>query len=139
MKVADSNSAGGRSVTIQTKEHSSEYCTNLVRTAKYSIISFIPVNLFNQFQRIANIYFLFIAILQFIPGLSPTHWSTTVAPLVGVLTVNAVKEGYDDYFRPKSDKEVNNRKVNVLKGTAFVQMLWKVARPTQIIPELDSR
>ena len=133
MKVADSNSAGGRSVTIQTKEHSSEYCTNLVRTAKYSIISFIPVNLFNQFQRIANIYFLFIAILQFIPGLSPTHWSTTFAPLVGVLTVNAVKEGYDDYFRHKSDKEVNNRKVNVLRGTAFVQMLWKELQVGDII------
>ena len=125
MKVADSNAASGRNFTIETIEHSSEHCTNLVRTAKYSIFSFIPVILFNQFQRVANIYFLFIAILQFIPGLSPTHWSTTVAPLVGVLTVNAVKEGYDDYFRHKSDKEVNNREVNVLRGNAFDKKFLK--------------
>ena len=124
MKVADAKAASGRTLLIETEEHSTEFCNNLVRTAKYTILTFIPVNLFNQFQRVANIYFLFIAILQFIPGLSPTHWSTTVAPLVGVLTVNAIKEGYDDYFRHKSDKEVNNREVNVLRGEAFVKKYW---------------
>ena len=133
MKVADSKSASGRTISIQDLDHDSEYCSNLVRTAKYSFISFIPVNLFNQFQRVANIYFLFIAILQFIPGLSPTHWSTTVAPLVGVLTVNAVKEGYDDYFRHKSDKEVNNREVKVLRGTSFVSKFWKELQVGDII------
>ena len=38
---------------------------------------------------------------QLIPGLSPTSWFTTVLPLVCVLLINAVKEGYDDYHRHK--------------------------------------
>ena len=38
---------------------------------------------------------------QLIPGLSPTSWFTTVMPLVCVLLINAVKEGYDDYHRHK--------------------------------------
>jgi hypothetical protein len=73
--------------------------TNEVTTGKYTIVTFLPVNLFEQFLRVANLYFLLMAILQLIPGLSPTSWFTTVAPLVFVLAVNAIKEGYDDVHR----------------------------------------
>jgi len=196
-----------------------EVATNEVSTAKYTILTFLPVNLFEQFMRVANMYFLLCAILQLIPGeagggggggggapqppprppppptpegpgtppppprggggptpapgpatpacpgspthtcramspppaqrcgegtsasqrhqhlprpppqtappppptttnaarppagLSPTSWFTTVAPLVFVLTVNAVKEGFDDYTRHKNDRQVNNKLV----------------------------
>lgn len=64
-----------------------------------SQLTFLPVNLFEQFTRVANLYFLVIAILQFIPGLAPTSWFTTVAPLVIVLTINAIKEIVDDFYR----------------------------------------
>ena len=37
---------------------------NEVRTAKYTLVTFLPVNLFEQFSRIANLYFALIAILQ---------------------------------------------------------------------------
>lgn len=62
-------------------------------------ITFLPINLFEQFTRIANLYFLIIAILQLIPGLAPTSWFTTVCPLVIVLLINAIKEIADDYYR----------------------------------------
>lgn len=64
---------------------------NSIRTAKYTLLSFLPVNLFQQFTRVANMYFLFIAFLQLIPGLSPTSWVTTVGPLCFVLLINAIK------------------------------------------------
>lgn len=64
---------------------------NSIRTAKYTLLSFLPVNLFQQFTRVANMYFLFIAFLQLIPGLSPTSWVTTVGPLCFVLFINAIK------------------------------------------------
>jgi len=41
----------------------SHYPRNKIRTAKYTPISFVPKNLWFQFQNIANIYFLFIIIL----------------------------------------------------------------------------
>lgn len=78
---------------------------------RYTFYNFLFINLFEQFSRIANLYFLLIAVLQLVPGLSPTHWFTTVAPLIFVLFVNAVKEIYDDYYRHKSDDEVNTRLV----------------------------
>ncbi len=63
------------------------------------LFTFLPINLFEQFTRIANLYFLIIAILQLIPGLAPTSWFTTVCPLVIVLLINAIKEIADDYYR----------------------------------------
>ena len=77
-------------------------------------------NLFQQFQRAANVYFLVIGCLQldvFFPGLSPTHWSTTIGPLLVVLSINAAKEAVDDYGRHKSDAEVNARTVEVVRVT----------------------
>lgn len=49
-----------------------EYPRNKIRTAKYTPLSFVPKNLWFQFQNIANIYFLFIIILGVCPYTSPT-------------------------------------------------------------------
>ncbi len=100
--------------------------TNQISTSKYTLLTFLPVNLFEQFMRVANLYFLLCAILQLIPGLSPTSWFTTVAPLVFVLAVNAVKEGYDDVNRHKNDDQINNKKVFVLtEDVGEVPLAWK--------------
>lgn len=40
------------------------YPRNKIRTAKYTALSFVPKNIWFQFQNIANIYFLFIIILS---------------------------------------------------------------------------
>ena len=40
-----------------------QYPRNKIRTAKYTPLSFIPKNLFFQFQNVANIFFLFLVIL----------------------------------------------------------------------------
>lgn len=37
---------------------------NCIMTSKYNIVTFLPVNLFEQFQEVANTYFLFLLILQ---------------------------------------------------------------------------
>ncbi|GMH43083.1 hypothetical protein BSKO_11005 [Bryopsis sp. KO-2023] len=112
----------------------SPFVDNYVRTAKYTFYNFLVINLFQQFSRVANLYFLLIAVLQLIPGLSPTHWFTTVAPLVFVLIVNAVKEIYDDYYRHKSDDEVNNRKVDVLSVKDGIQKSkWKCLQVGDVV------
>ena len=58
-----------------------KFCTNEITTSHYTPSNFLVKNLWQQFQRAANIYFLVIGCLQldvFFPGLSPTHWSTTI-------------------------------------------------------------
>uniref|UniRef100_A0A671X6Z2 Phospholipid-transporting ATPase n=1 Tax=Sparus aurata TaxID=8175 RepID=A0A671X6Z2_SPAAU len=72
------------------------FSTNAIKTSKYNPFTFLPLNLFEQFQRIANAYFLFLLVLQVIPQISSLSWFTTVVPLVLVLTVTALKDATDD-------------------------------------------
>uniref|UniRef100_A0A8C9TMC7 Phospholipid-transporting ATPase n=1 Tax=Scleropages formosus TaxID=113540 RepID=A0A8C9TMC7_SCLFO len=74
-----------------------QYANNCIMTSKYNIITFLPVNLFEQFQEVANTYFLFLLILQLIPQISSLSWFTTIVPLVLVLSITAVKDATDDY------------------------------------------
>uniref|UniRef100_A0A8C7TNH3 Phospholipid-transporting ATPase n=1 Tax=Oncorhynchus mykiss TaxID=8022 RepID=A0A8C7TNH3_ONCMY len=91
-----------------------KYADNAIKTSKYNIFTFLPLNLFEQFQRLANAYFLFLLCLQSIPEVSSLPWYTTVVPLVLVLSMTMAKDGSDDMNRHRCDKQVNNRQVEVL-------------------------
>ncbi|NXK85775.1 AT8B2 ATPase, partial [Formicarius rufipectus] len=106
---------------------------NCIKTSKYNIVTFLPVNLFEQFQEVANTYFLFLLILQLIPQISSLSWFTTIVPLVLVLTITAVKDATDDYFRHKSDNQVNNRQSQVLIDGVLRQEQWMNVRVGDII------
>jgi len=54
------------------------------------------MSLFNQFKRYANIYFLVVAILQSIPAISPLNPLSAIAPLVFVISLSMIREGYED-------------------------------------------
>ncbi|XP_019738771.1 phospholipid-transporting ATPase ID-like [Hippocampus comes] len=41
-----------------------QYASNCITTSKYNVLTFLPINLFEQFQEVANTYFLFLLILQ---------------------------------------------------------------------------
>ena len=49
-----------------------------------------------QFSKYANLFFLFTACIQQIPGVSPTNKWTTIAPLAVVLLASAFKEVQED-------------------------------------------
>uniref|UniRef100_A0A665WJ88 Phospholipid-transporting ATPase n=1 Tax=Echeneis naucrates TaxID=173247 RepID=A0A665WJ88_ECHNA len=68
-------------------------------TAKYNVLTFLPRFLYSQFRRAANAFFLFIALLQQIPDVSPTGRWTTLVPLLFILVVAAVKEIIEDLVR----------------------------------------
>uniref|UniRef100_A0AAQ4QQT6 Phospholipid-transporting ATPase n=1 Tax=Gasterosteus aculeatus aculeatus TaxID=481459 RepID=A0AAQ4QQT6_GASAC len=75
---------------------------NAITTSKYSVFTFLPLNLFEQFRRLANAYFLSLMLLQLIPQISSLSWFTTAVPLILVLSITAVKDASDDIVRRKS-------------------------------------
>lgn len=81
---------------------------NSIKTTKYTIWSFIPKNLFEQFHRFANIYFLFIVCLNWMPSINAFGREIAMFPLLFVLAVTAIKDLYEDRRRYNSDKRVNN-------------------------------
>ena len=85
-----------------------KYKTNKVCTTKYTLLTFLPKNLFEQFHRVANIIFLFIGLLNFLPMVSALIPEVALLPLAFVLFVTGVKDAYEDYRRYRSDKEINH-------------------------------
>ncbi|KZL82759.1 p-type atpase, partial [Colletotrichum incanum] len=91
------------------------YVSNAIRTSRYTVYDFIPKQLFFQFSRIGNFYFLCVGVPQTIPGLSTTGNFTVILPLLFFVLVTVAKEGYDDFKRHRLDKVENAKTVRVLK------------------------
>lgn len=82
---------------------------NVVRNQKYRKSTFVLQVLYEQFRFFFNLYFLAVAMSQFIPAFQVGFLFTYIAPLVFVLGVTLIKEGYDDYKRYVRDREANSQ------------------------------
>ena len=122
----DVTNAGPRIIQLNNPPANAEkkYANNHVSTTKYNAVTFLPKFLYEQFSKYANLFFLFTAILQQIPNLSPTNRYTTIAPLIVVLIVSAVVEMVEDYRRRQSDASLNNSSARVLRGSSFENTKW---------------
>lgn len=83
------------------------YARNKVKTTKYTILTFIPKNLYEQFRRVANLYFLLLVVLQVFPIFGAVSPQTAALPLLFILAVTAIKDAIEDYRRATLDEEVN--------------------------------
>ncbi|GMN59210.1 hypothetical protein TIFTF001_028303 [Ficus carica] len=110
-----------------------EFARNSIRTGKYSILTFLPRNLFEQFHRVAYIYFLVIAVLNQLPQLAVFGRGASILPLAFVLLVTTVKDAYEDYRRHRSDRIENNRLALVLVNNQFHSKRWKDIQVGEII------
>lgn len=79
---------------------SHRYESNYVSTTKYTVCNFIPKSLFEQFRRVANIYFLVVACVSFSP-LAPYSAYSVLLPLLLVIGATMVKEAVEDWRRMK--------------------------------------
>ena len=81
---------------------------NRIRTTKYTFLSFLPKNLFEQFHRVANLYFIFIILLNWFPKINAFGKEIAMIPVGFVLGVTAIKDLFEDRRRHASDKRINN-------------------------------
>ncbi|XP_056684438.1 phospholipid-transporting ATPase 1 [Spinacia oleracea] len=110
-----------------------EFSSNEIRTSKYTLLNFLPKNLFIQFHRVAYLYFLAIAALNQLPPLAVFGRTVSLFPLLFVLSVTAVKDGYEDWRRHRSDKKENNRETLVLQSGCFEMKKWKDIQAGEIV------
>jgi len=93
---------------------------NRLNNQKYTLLNFVPKVLYEQFKFFFNMFFLLLCLSQFVPMFKVGLLFSYVSPLVFVLTLTMIKEGYDDYKRYVRDKETNNRPYMVWDGREFV-------------------
>ena len=90
------------------------YMNNSITSSRYTIYSFIPKQLYAQFSKLANSYFLLVSILQMIPGWSTTGTYTTIIPLLAFMAISMLREAWDDFSRHLLDKEENRKECNLI-------------------------
>ncbi|NWV45935.1 AT10A ATPase, partial [Daphoenositta chrysoptera] len=100
---------------------------NRLKTTKYTALSFLPKNLFEQFHRLANVYFVFIALLNFVPAVNAFQPELALAPVLFILAVTAIKDLWEDYSRYRSDKEINHMECLVYSRNEkkYISRYWK--------------
>ncbi|KAM7255635.1 hypothetical protein ACFE04_008533 [Oxalis oulophora] len=102
-----------------------KYNSNYISTTKYNVITFLPKAIFEQFRRVANLYFLLAAILSLTP-VAPFSPVSMIAPLAFVVGLSMAKEALEDWRRFIQDMKVNSRKSKVHRGDgAFGNRQWQ--------------
>ncbi|XP_011494339.1 PREDICTED: probable phospholipid-transporting ATPase VA isoform X2 [Ceratosolen solmsi marchali] len=100
---------------------------NRIRTTKYNTLTFLPRNLLEQSYRVANVYFIFIVLLNWVPAINAFGKEIAMIPVVFVLGVTALKDFFEDRRRLASDKRVNNSTCRVYfsEGDRYMKIPWK--------------
>ena len=97
------------------------YKDNEIITAKYNFLTFLPKALFYQFKRFSTIYFIITAVLNMIPAISPLYSAVSLLPVIIVLAISLIREGYEDYQRTKFDRSQNNILVTVYRNNIWTE------------------
>ncbi|KAI4387639.1 hypothetical protein MLD38_000058 [Melastoma candidum] len=109
------------------------YPNNYVRTTKYTVMTFLPKSLFEQFRRVANFFFLITGTLAWTKFAPYTAVSAAI-PLIVVISAAIIKEGIEDWRRYQQDVKINNRMVKVHVGNGnFKSTEWKNLKVGDIV------
>lgn len=120
---------------------------NVVITGRYNVLTFFPQNLFEQFRRLANVYFLVLGIIAAVGEY--TNYYETAVQAVGILTpvsavvlISMIKDGVEDLKRHRTDAIVNARPVQALSvsnqgsssdETPIATVQWKDLFPGDVL------
>lgn len=100
-----------RKLAIRDRNNKAHFPPNFIRTTRYTIISFLPLSILNQYKRLANVYFLMLSVLSCIPIIAPWSPVSMITPTLFVLGVAVLRDGIEDYFRYKADQKSNGQMV----------------------------
>uniref|UniRef100_A0A3B4TMJ1 P-type phospholipid transporter n=1 Tax=Seriola dumerili TaxID=41447 RepID=A0A3B4TMJ1_SERDU len=114
----------------KAKQPNRYFPDNAIKTTKYTLLLFIPMNLFEQFHRLANIYFVGLAILNFVPVVNAFQPEVALIPICVIMSLTALKDAWEDFRRYQSDRKLNNTPCFIYsrKEKQFMEQRWKDVR-----------
>ncbi|KAH9489279.1 putative phospholipid-transporting ATPase VA [Bulinus truncatus] len=136
MRVIVPNHTVDPLLNIKNKLHPNfGFKDNAIKTTRYTILTFFPKNLFEQFHRFANIYFIFVVALNWIPQVNAFAKEVAALPVIFVLAVTAAKDAFEDFRRYRSDKQINSHTCRVysVNEKRYVKKEWSKVIPGDFI------
>lgn len=138
--IAPSSPGGGdndapRVVYINDEAKNKDFTSNYIATTKYTLLTAVPLFLFEQFSRFSNAYFLFVGILFAIDAITPvftvgryaTFWVLAI-----VIAISGIKEAIEDLRRYREDRRLNGCPVRIL-GSAKTMDRWDTVKVGDIL------
>merc|ERR1712155_137351 len=88
-----------------------------------------------QFHRFANLYFLFIVLLNWVPAVNAFGKEISMLPIMIIMLVTSVKDLFEDRKRYLSDKKVNNSSCRVYnyRQDKWERKCWKEVRAGDVV------
>ena len=102
--------------TNSEAQKASKYKNNKISTCKYRWWNFIFIFLFEQYQKVFNIFTLVVMICNSMDFANVVSNSTLIMPIVFVLALAAIRELIEDIGRARSDQYSNNLKYQIIRG-----------------------
>lgn len=114
-----------REIAIGTggKFDASGYPRNEINNRRYSLLTFVPMSLFNQFRLFFNIFFLAVAVSQFVPMLQVGFIFIYFAPLAFVVSLSMAKEAADDLQRWWRDRKANSEQYETVQEDGSIKVI----------------
>ncbi|KAJ9456213.1 Phospholipid-transporting ATPase tat-1 [Diplonema papillatum] len=115
------------------------FCNNRIVSSKYELWNvfnprfFVYKNIFEQFHRTANLYFMFISLIMQIPGVSPFGRFNVLATLIFVIICSMIKAVYEDLQRHRDDRAKDSTLVKVLVGDEWTGVCWADVKVGQLV------
>lgn len=111
---------------------------NYVRTHRYTILTFIPLTLLENYRILTNVYFLIVLIFSILPT-SPVNFLFTLVPILVVLLVSMIKAGVEDYFKYRHDQIRNKAPVKIFKNGKWVDSISRDIKAGDIVMFVDDQ
>ncbi|XP_075060872.1 phospholipid-transporting ATPase IK-like [Mixophyes fleayi] len=105
--------------------HRKKYADNEIKTSKYNLLNFLPLNLYEQYHNFYVIYFTCIIIIQYIPQISSQPAYILLIFLLCILIARGLRDLMTDINRHRSDNMVNNKSCEILRGQSLQIKKWK--------------
>jgi len=108
----------------------SKFARNVVKNSKYTLLNFLPLNIYGQLRKAANFYFLVISLLLFIGEYTPLYQESIAAystflTLAMMMVASAIMEALDDYRRHVADAQMNSQAAHkVFSGAEVGVVAW---------------
>ena len=98
-----------------------KFCDNSIRTSQYTLYSFLPLAIINQYKTPFNWFFLIQAIIDCAPVISSVNRTTTIMPIVIVLMISLIREAVEDYRNYSNDRLANKTMESIYIMPSFLK------------------
>lgn len=113
------------SIFPQNETIQPNYPKNVIVTSRYTLVNFFPKSLFEQFRRLANVYFLVIGVIAAV-GANSSYYETAIepagilGPMLIVVLISVIKEGQEDWQRHRADQKLNSKPAHRVESNSSI-------------------